>query len=60
VLVGVRPADDEATALRLLDRLLRYRVFEDTNGKMNLSLTQTTAIYSWCLNSRWPPTRARA
>ena len=41
VLVGVRPADDEATALRLLDRLLHYRVFEDADGKMNLSLTQT-------------------
>jgi D-aminoacyl-tRNA deacylase len=41
VLVGVRPTDDEATALRLLDRLLRYRIFEDEEGKMNLSLEQT-------------------
>jgi D-aminoacyl-tRNA deacylase len=41
VLVGVRPDDDEATALRLLDRLLHYRVFADQNGKMNLSLVQT-------------------
>jgi len=41
VLVGVRPTDDEASALRLLDRLLQYRIFGDENGKMNLSLGQT-------------------
>jgi D-aminoacyl-tRNA deacylase len=40
VLLGVTPADDEAAALRLLTRLLQYRVFEDEAGKMNLSLTQ--------------------
>jgi D-tyrosyl-tRNA(Tyr) deacylase len=40
VLVGVRPADDEAAAIRLLDRLLAYRVFSDPAGKMNLCLPQ--------------------
>ena len=40
VLIGVRPADDAAAAARLLDRLLKYRVFADGEGKMNLSLTQ--------------------
>jgi|SRR5271167_1831991 len=40
VLVGVRPEDDEASARRLLERLLNYRVFPDTGGKMNLSLAQ--------------------
>lgn len=40
VLVGVRPADDEACAARLLDRVLKYRVFADDAGKMNLSLQQ--------------------
>jgi D-tyrosyl-tRNA(Tyr) deacylase len=40
VLVGVRPADYEASAARLLDRLLKYRVFADDAGKMNLSLQQ--------------------
>jgi D-tyrosyl-tRNA(Tyr) deacylase len=40
VLIGVRPADDAAAAARLLDRLLKYRVFADGDGKMNLSLTQ--------------------
>jgi D-aminoacyl-tRNA deacylase len=41
VLVGVRPTDDEPSALRLLARLLQYRVFADPAGKMNLSLAQT-------------------
>jgi D-tyrosyl-tRNA(Tyr) deacylase len=40
VLVGVRPLDDEASAKRLLARLLQYRIFPDEAGKMNLSLTQ--------------------
>jgi D-aminoacyl-tRNA deacylase len=40
VLIGVRPEDTEESGLRLLDRLLQYRVFEDEAGKMNLSLTQ--------------------
>jgi D-aminoacyl-tRNA deacylase len=40
VLIGVRPGDDEASGLRLLERLLQYRVFADSNGKMNVSLTQ--------------------
>ncbi len=38
VLVGVQPADTEAEADRLLDRLLDYRVFPDANDRMNLSL----------------------
>jgi D-tyrosyl-tRNA(Tyr) deacylase len=41
VLVGVRPTDDGPAVLRLLRRLLQYRVFADESGKMNLSLTQT-------------------
>jgi D-tyrosyl-tRNA(Tyr) deacylase len=40
VLIGVRPADDAASAERLLDRLLKYRVFSDEAGKMNLNLEQ--------------------
>lgn len=40
VLIGVRPTDDEVSALRLLARLLQYRVFTDEAGKMNLSLSQ--------------------
>jgi D-aminoacyl-tRNA deacylase len=41
VLVGVRPTDDEPSALRLLARVLQYRIFADPAGKMNLSLAQT-------------------
>src|SRR5271167_1277298 len=40
VLVGVRPEDDEASAGRLLQRLLNYRVFADAAGKMNLNLAE--------------------
>ena len=37
VLVGVERGDDEATAERLLERLVNYRVFADSEGRMNLS-----------------------
>lgn len=38
VLVGVEPQDTRANADKLLHKLLNYRVFSDTDGKMNLSL----------------------
>ena len=38
VLVCAERGDREAEADRLLDRLLGYRVFNDAEGKMNLSL----------------------
>lgn len=41
VLVGIEKGDDQKTADRLLQRLLKYRVFEDADGKMNLSLGDT-------------------
>jgi D-tyrosyl-tRNA(Tyr) deacylase len=37
----VRRADTEADAEALLDKLLGLRVFEDAEGKMNLSLVDT-------------------
>lgn len=40
VLVAVERGDDEATADRLLERLLSYRVFADSDGRMNLSLLE--------------------
>lgn len=40
-LVGVEPGDGPAQIAKLGDRLLRYRVFSDADGKMNLSLTDT-------------------
>jgi D-aminoacyl-tRNA deacylase len=40
VFVGVRPEDDVRAAQKLLDKLLKYRVFGDEHGKMNLNLSQ--------------------
>jgi D-tyrosyl-tRNA(Tyr) deacylase len=39
VLVGVRPTDGETDARRLVERVLRYRLFDDGAGRMNLSLS---------------------
>ncbi|HPY38933.1 MAG TPA: D-aminoacyl-tRNA deacylase [Thiolinea sp.] len=38
LLLGVERADTEAQAKRLLERVLNYRIFEDTEGRMNRSL----------------------
>jgi D-tyrosyl-tRNA(Tyr) deacylase len=38
VLIGVEKGDNEARADRLLQRLLTYRVFPDSEGRMNLSV----------------------
>jgi D-tyrosyl-tRNA(Tyr) deacylase len=40
VFVGIRPGDDATAAQKLLDRVLKYRVFADEQGKMNLNLGQ--------------------
>jgi len=37
-LVAVEKADNEAQVDRLLERILNYRIFPDSDGKMNLSL----------------------
>ncbi len=39
VLVGVEPHDTQASADKMLHKLLNYRVFSDAEGKMNLSLS---------------------
>lgn len=39
-LIGVQPADKQAQAERMAERLLAYRVFPDEAGRMNLSLQQ--------------------
>ncbi len=39
-LIGVRPSDTDDSAERLLDRMLKYRIFADERGKMNLNLQQ--------------------
>lgn len=38
VLVGIEPHDTQASADKLLHKLLNYRVFSDAEGKMNLSV----------------------
>jgi len=37
-LVAVQPHDGEAQVARMVERLLGYRVFDDGQGRMNLSL----------------------
>lgn len=39
-LIGVQRGDSEKQAVRLLQRLLSYRIFPDSAGKMNLDLMQ--------------------
>lgn len=38
-LIGVQREDDEASAARLLDKMLAYRVFPDDEARMNRSLS---------------------
>lgn len=40
VLVGVEPEDTGQTVLRMSERLLKYRVFSDSEGRMNLNVEQ--------------------
>jgi D-aminoacyl-tRNA deacylase len=40
-LVGVERGDEEREADRLVERVLGYRIFEDAEGRMNLSLSET-------------------
>ena len=38
ILIGVGPSDDEGVAERLAEKVAQLRVFEDSEGKANLSL----------------------
>ena len=40
VLVGIEKGDSEADTQRLADKLLKYRMFSDDEGKMNLNVQQ--------------------
>jgi D-tyrosyl-tRNA(Tyr) deacylase len=40
-LIAVQPGDGEPQVQRMLERLLGYRVFADSDGKMNRSLSDT-------------------
>jgi D-tyrosyl-tRNA(Tyr) deacylase len=38
-LIGIEKSDTEKNAEKLLEKILQYRIFNDENNKMNLSLT---------------------
>ena len=38
VLIGVSKEDDKSTADKMVDKMIKLRIFEDENGKTNLSL----------------------
>ena len=40
ILLGVGPGDTQAVCDRLAEKICNLRIFEDENGKMNLSLEQ--------------------
>lgn len=40
ILLGIGPGDSEAQARTLSDKLAHLRIFEDSQGKMNLSLLE--------------------
>jgi D-tyrosyl-tRNA(Tyr) deacylase len=40
VLLGLDKGDDEAATDRMLDKLLAYRVFPDSDGRMNCSVAE--------------------
>ena len=44
VLLGVQATDTEETADRMVDKMCRLRIFEDENGKTNLSLADEMCI----------------
>ena len=46
VLLGVEPDDTEADARTLADKTIQLRIFDDADGKMNLSLTDVGGA-SW-------------
>lgn len=40
LLVGISDEDDENSVMKMADKIAKLRIFEDENGKMNLSLSQ--------------------
>lgn len=45
VLLGIGPDDDETTAARLVDTIVKLRAFEDADGKMNLAAAEVGAEF---------------
>jgi D-aminoacyl-tRNA deacylase len=60
VLVCAEPADTEAQAAKLVDKLLKLRIFSDDAGKMNRSVQDVGGGLLVVSSSRWRPTPAAA
>ena len=45
ILLGIGPDDDESKAVRLADKIVSLRAFEDAAGKMNLDAKQAAAQF---------------
>src|SRR5687768_18474348 len=45
ILLGIGPGDEEAEAAQLVDRIAGLRVFEDPDGRMNLSASDVAAEF---------------
>lgn len=41
LLIGIGKGDSEAAADKLVDKIIKLRIFEDENGKMNKSIVDT-------------------
>lgn len=63
LLVGIKQGDSEETALKLAKKVAELRVFEDAQGKMNLSLKEVNGailsisqftLYADCRRGRRP------
>ena len=63
ILLGVAPNDTSAQCIKLADKILGLRVFEDENGKMNLGLSDVNGevlvvsqftLYGNCRKGRRP------
>lgn len=63
VLVGFTHGDNEDIVNKMIDKMINLRIFEDANGKMNLSLLDINGdilsisqftLYASCINGRRP------
>ena len=63
VFVGISASDDEAIADKYLKKMLGLRIFEDENGKTNLSLKDVdgeillVSQFTLYANCTWKPTQ---
>lgn len=60
ILLGVGPDDTEEIAEKLWSKISKLRIFEDQDGKTNLSLRDVSGAVLWFLNSRSMLTAVRA